>query len=76
VFFDDFTALIKLSQSHNGWYTPENVYFSIQSWAEALTEEKLNQWLSSYTIPIQESKSRFNFAGNIPLVVFTISFRF
>jgi hypothetical protein len=20
-FFDDFTALIKLSQSHNGWYT-------------------------------------------------------
>jgi hypothetical protein len=29
-FFDDFIALIKLSQSHNGWYT-RNVYFSIQS---------------------------------------------
>jgi hypothetical protein len=40
-----------------------------------VTEESLNQWLSSYTIPIQESKSRFNFAGNIPLV-FTISFGF
>ena len=70
-FFDDFTALIKLSQSHNGWYTPENVYFSIQSWAEALTEESLNQWLSSYTIPIQESKKvALILAGNIPLVGF------
>jgi hypothetical protein len=42
--------LIKLSQSHNGWYTPEHVYFSIQSWAKALTEENLNQWLSAYSI--------------------------
>ena len=35
LFFDDFVDLIQLSQSHNGWYTPENVYFSIQSWAKA-----------------------------------------
>ena len=71
LFFDDFIALIKLSQSHNGWYTPENVYFSIHSWAEALTEENLNQWLSSYTIPIQEPKNiALILAGNIPLVGF------
>ena len=37
-FFDAFVDLIHLSQSHNGWYTPEQVYFSIQSWAEALTD--------------------------------------
>ncbi|MDD2675801.1 MAG: acyl-CoA reductase [Flavobacterium sp.] len=70
-FFDAFVDLIQLSQSHNGWYTPENVYFSIQSWAEALTEENLNQWLSNYTIPIQEPKKvALILAGNIPLVGF------
>ena len=70
-FFDDFTALIKLSQSHNGWYTPENVYFSIHSWAEALTEENLKQWLSGYTITIQKPKNvALILAGNIPLVGF------
>ena len=30
LFFEDFIHLIQLSQSHNGWYTPEHVYFSIQ----------------------------------------------
>ena len=70
-FFDAFVDLVQLSQSHNGWYTPENVYFSIHSWAEALTEKNLNQWLSSYTIPIQESKNiALILAGNIPLVGF------
>jgi len=70
-FFDAFVELIHLSQSHNGWYTPENVYFSIHSWAEALTEENLNQWLLSYIIPIQEPKNvALILAGNIPLVGF------
>jgi len=50
LFFDDFVHLIQLSQSHNGWYTPENVYFSIRSWAKALTEDNLNQWLSKYKL--------------------------
>ncbi|MFV5695795.1 acyl-CoA reductase [Flavobacterium sp. LB3P122] len=71
LFFDDFIDLIKLSQSHNGWYTPEQVYFSIQSWAEALTEQNLNEWLSNYDFPIKESKNiALILAGNIPLVGF------
>jgi hypothetical protein len=71
LFFDDFIELIKLSQSHNGWYTPEQVYFSIQSWAEALTEENLNQWLSVYDIPTNAPKNiAIILAGNIPLVGF------
>jgi len=70
-FFDDFNALIKLSQSHNGWYTPEQVYFSIQSWAEALTLENLSQWLSLYKFQKKESKNiALILAGNIPLVGF------
>ncbi|RKS14825.1 acyl-CoA reductase [Flavobacterium sp. 120] len=71
VFFDDFIELIKLSQSHNGWYTTEQVYFSIQSWAEALTAENLNQWLSAYDFQIKEPKNiALILAGNIPLVGF------
>jgi len=70
-FFDDFIDLIKLSQSHNGWYTPEQVYFSIQSWASALTEESLNQWLAAYTIDNENPKKiALILAGNIPLVGF------
>ncbi len=71
IFFEDFEKLIQLSQSHNGWYTPENVCFSIQSWASALTEENLNKWMSAYTFGINEPKNvGLILAGNIPLVGF------
>jgi hypothetical protein len=71
LFFDNFIKLIKLSQSHNGWYTPEQVYFSIQSWAKALTEENLDKWLSDYKLDdIKAKKIALILAGNIPLVGF------
>ncbi len=71
LFFEDFENLIKLSQSHNGWYTPENVYFSIQSWATALTEANLDKWLSAYNIELNTPKNvGLILAGNIPLVGF------
>lgn len=71
LFFEDFEQLIQLSQSHNGWYTPEQVYFSIQSWAKALSQENLNQWTSSYDFTTTESKTiALILAGNIPLVGF------
>jgi hypothetical protein len=71
LFFDDCNKLIELSQSHNGWYTPEQVYFSIQSWAAALTEESLNKWLSNYDFDNVTPKNiALILAGNIPLVGF------
>jgi hypothetical protein len=71
LFFDDFIKLIKLSQSHNGWYTPEQVYFSIQSWAKALTQENVDKWLSAYEIDnITPKNIALILAGNIPLVGF------
>jgi hypothetical protein len=71
MFFEDFTNLILLSQSHNGWFTPEQVYFSLQSWAKALTEENLNEWLSAYQITEKQPKTvAMILAGNIPLVGF------
>ena len=71
LFFEDFEQLIQLSQSHNGWYTSEQVYFSIQSWAKALTQENLDQWTSTYDFTTAESKTiALILAGNIPLVGF------
>ena len=70
-FFDAFESLINLSQSHNGWFTPEQVYFSIQSWSKALTQEHIDQWLSGYTFTDKEPKKiGLILAGNIPLVGF------
>ncbi|OXA76130.1 Acyl-CoA reductase (LuxC) [Flavobacterium aquidurense] len=75
LFFDDFEKLIQLSQSHNGWYTPEQVYFAIKSWADALTEEKLDKWLSNYHTELSQNNENGKnvaliLAGNIPLVGF------
>ena len=71
LFHDDFISLIQLSQSHNGWFTPDQVYFAIQSWAEALTENNLNNWLSNYDFSnIKEKTVGLILAGNIPLVGF------
>ncbi|MBC5838610.1 acyl-CoA reductase [Flavobacterium muglaense] len=71
LFFDDFINLIALSQSHNGWYTPEQVYFSIQSWAKALTNENLTQWTAAYKMEHVTPKNvALILAGNIPLVGF------
>ena len=71
LFYEDFISLINLSQSHNGWFTPEQVHHAIQSWANALTEQNLNQWLSKYDFSNIKSKTvGLILAGNIPLVGF------
>jgi hypothetical protein len=71
LFYDDFLKLIDLSQSHNGWFTPNQVHFAIQSWAEALTEDNLNIWLSKYDFSTVQPKTiALILAGNIPLVGF------
>lgn len=70
-FFEPFKDLIQLSQSHNGWYTPEQVFFALNSWAEALTERNLKEWLSKYNLVEKEPKTvAIILAGNIPLVGF------
>ncbi|MCW2120087.1 acyl-CoA reductase [Flavobacterium sp. 7A] len=71
VFFDSFADLILLTQSHNGWYTPEHVHFALRSWAEALTKENLDTWLDTYDFSTINSKRvALILAGNIPLVGF------
>jgi len=71
LFFEPFIELIELSQSHNGWFTKEQVYFAINSWAKALEINNLNKWLSNYNLPSENSKTvGLILAGNIPLVGF------
>lgn len=70
-FYNDMLTLIELSRSHNGWYTEEQVYFALQSWAEALTPENLDKWLENYNLEgIKSKKVGLILAGNIPLVGF------
>ena len=73
LFFDDFNSLIHLSQSHNGWFTAEQIYFAIKSWSEALKEENLTKWISKYSFNTNDKNLKtvgLILAGNIPLVGF------
>lgn len=77
LFFDKFKNLIQLSQSHNGWFTPAQVHYAIQSWSEALKEDNLDKWLHPYSINCDKNDNNkvpktvgLILAGNIPLVGF------
>lgn len=71
LFLKDFEDLLVLSQSHNGWFTPDQVRFSIKAWAAALTQQNLDRWLSSYDFAPREPRTvALILAGNIPLVGF------
>ena len=71
LFFDDFKFLIESSVNYNGWFTKEQVYYAVQSWAKALTEDNLNKWLSNYNFTEKTPKTvALILAGNIPLVGF------
>lgn len=70
-FFTSFEKLLDLSQSHNGWFTKEQVCFAVNSWSEALTDENLSKWLSNYDFSkVQPKTIGIILAGNIPLVGF------
>src|SRR5690606_7616440 len=71
LYFDQFLTLIENQKHYNGWFIESEVYFSIQSWAAALTSENLNQWLLAYEIQDRSPKTvGLILAGNIPLVGF------
>lgn len=71
LFFDGFQHQMKLASENNTWFTKENILFSIESWANALTNENLEQWISKETIQKGSEKTVvIIMAGNIPLVGF------
>jgi len=71
LFFDGFKHQIKLAKEHNGWFTENNILFALEGWSNLLTENNLNQWLSSYNLDeVEPKKVAIIMAGNIPLVGF------
>ncbi|MBT8252557.1 MAG: acyl-CoA reductase [Flavobacteriaceae bacterium] len=71
LFYDGMRHQLKLAHEANGWFTNDNLIFAFNSWSECLTEERLNDWLSSYNFSETGSKTiAVIMAGNIPLVGF------
>lgn len=71
LFLEKFNGAIYASQVKNKWFTKENINIALASWANALTEEKINTWIASYPINKGEPKKvGVIMAGNIPLVGF------
>lgn len=70
-YFDLLKTKIERAVHHNGWFTLENVLFSLEQWSDALTRENLQKWISRYDFDQVESKTvGIIMAGNIPLVGF------
>ncbi|PVW13844.1 acyl-CoA reductase [Marixanthomonas spongiae] len=70
-YFSEMLQTMQTAKHHNGWFTEDNMRFSCDSWAQALTEENITKWAANYTIPETEPKIvAIVMAGNIPLVGF------
>lgn len=70
-FFHLLQEKVETAQHHNGWFTRENVLFSLYQWSQALTKENLDRWLKPYNLaPETPKKIGIIMAGNIPLVGF------
>ena len=77
-FFETAKNKLAAAEIGNSWFTQDNIQFSLESWAEALTEENLLQWVSVYeSLKTSSEVSKNNtktiaiiMAGNIPLVGF------
>ncbi|SNY99826.1 acyl-CoA reductase [Flagellimonas pacifica] len=63
--------LIRAEQK-NGWFTYENLIFSLEQWVGQLTNENLTHWVANYPIDQERSSKTIGIvmAGNIPLVGF------
>lgn len=71
LFFDGFNHQIKLAQEHNGWFTKNNIIYSLKNWSKSLTNSNINNWLEKYNFNnVKPKKVAIIMAGNIPLVGF------
>ncbi len=72
IFYDDFKALLSRISNENLWFTPFHVHASINGICSFLNKEKLELWLSKYSVSDKntEVKTAVIMAGNIPMVGF------
>ena len=71
-FYQQMIQTLQDAHHQNTWFTYDNLAFSCKSWSEALTQENLFNWTSSYAISEEDSPKTIAIvmAGNIPLVGF------
>lgn len=70
-YFERLQHLIQMSKINNPWFTEENIFLSLESWAEALTKSHIDQWLVPYEINSTPPKTiALIAAGNLPMVGF------
>lgn len=70
-FFNELNQKIDSAVHYNGWFTRENVMFSLDQWSKALSPQQLDQWLDGYSFRTTGPKTvAVVMAGNIPLVGF------
>jgi len=72
---NELDQILSRASAENGWFTPKNILFSFQKWAEALSRKNLEEWVSYNSTALsqepRESKTvAIVMAGNIPLVGF------
>ncbi|MCD8414924.1 acyl-CoA reductase [Tenacibaculum dicentrarchi] len=71
LFFDGFKHQLRIAEENNKWFTRQNLLFAIKSWAEALSEENIQQWIANENLGKNTPKNvAIIMAGNIPLVGF------
>ena len=63
---------IEQAKYHNRWFEEAQVHQSLSQWRESLSPEKVDSWLSNYSLPENIGTQRLGIiiAGNVPLVGF------
>ena len=61
---------LRQAEFHNPWFTPENLKYALNQWANTLTSENLEKWLQNYSYAENPKDVGIIMAGNIPLVGF------
>lgn len=69
--YTELEAVVEKAEQQNAWFDRENCLFALKHWAGLLTENRLREWLSAYTIAEKTPKQvALVLAGNIPMVGF------
>ena len=69
---EQFREVFEKAEQQNSWFTSSNLEFAFASWREALSENKVKQWLRAYGTEGRSASKTvlIIMAGNIPLVGF------
>ncbi|MEM9686948.1 MAG: acyl-CoA reductase [Bacteroidota bacterium] len=71
LFFEPFRKNIILAEQNNGWFTKDNILYTLTHWSAVLKHKTIASWLGSYSLRETEPKKvALIMAGNIPLVGF------